>query len=95
MILMDTLTDREGKFTFSHFPQVDTPIFVLKAVNRNGKSFNVGISIDEMKPPEFTKPNAPAMEPWYVNSDTTFLNYAKSNAFLIQQDYFPAGGHHG
>ena len=90
---MDTSTDNEGKFGFSHFPQVDTPIFILKAVNRNGKSFNVGISIDEMKPPEFTKTNAPAMESWYVNSDTTFLNYAKSNAFAMQQDYFPAGGH--
>ncbi len=92
-ILMDTSTNNEGKFTFSHFPQVDTPIFVLKAVNRNGKSFNVGISVDEIKPPEFTKPNEPLTEPWYVNSDSTFLNYAKSNAFVIQQDYFPAGGH--
>ncbi len=92
-ILMDTSTNDEGKFGFSHFPQVDTPIFILKAVNRNGKSFNVGISVDEIKLPEFAKPNAFLMEPWYVNSDTTFINYAKSNAFLLQQDYFPAGGH--
>jgi len=92
-ILMDTSTNDEGKFTFNHFPQVDTPIFVLKAVNRNGKSFNVGISVDEMKPPEFTKTNAPLLEPWYVNSDSTLLNYTKTNAFLTQQDYLPAGGH--
>lgn len=92
-ILMDTLTNNDGKFVFDHFPRVDTPLFVLKAVNKNGKSFNVRITIDEEKSPEFTKVNRPSMAPWYVNSDTTFLNYTKNNAFLIQQDYFPPGGH--
>jgi len=92
-ILMDTTTDKDGKFTFNHFPQVDTPVFVLKTVNKNGKSFNVGITVDEIKPPEFTKPYALLIEPWYVNSDTTMINYTKNNALLQQRDYLPAGGH--
>jgi len=92
-ILMDTTTDKDGKFVFDHFPRVDTPMFVLKAVNKNGKSYNVGITVDEIKPPEFAISYAPLMEPWYVNSDATLLNYGKSNAFLQQQDYFPARGH--
>jgi len=92
-ILMDTLTNNDGKFVFDHFPRVDTPIFVVKAVNKNGKSFNVSITIDEEKSPEFTKANLPSMVPWYVNGDTALFNYTRNNTLLRQQDYFPSGGH--
>jgi hypothetical protein len=91
-ILMDTVTDKEGKFIFHHFPKVDTPIFVLKAVNKNGRSFNVGIKIDEQSPPVFNKPGTPTINSRYVNGDTTLLNYAKSNT-LKQRQYLPNGGH--
>jgi hypothetical protein len=91
-ILMDTLTNNEGEFVFDHLPRVDTPIFVLKAVNKNGKSFNVGIAIDDTEPPVFLNAHKPVMAPWYVNSDTTLFNYTKINTLLRQQDYFPAGG---
>jgi hypothetical protein len=90
---MDTVTDNNGRFTFHHFPQIDTPQFILKAINKNGKSFNVGITVDEVKPPDFIKPESSLVVPWYVNSDTTLLNYAKSNALAKQQQYFPESGH--
>lgn len=90
---MDTVTDKEGGFLFHQFPRVDTPVFVLKAVNKNGKSFNVGITVDEVHPPDFIRPAGPLIEPWYVNSDTTLLNYAKRSAAAKQQLNFPAGGH--
>jgi len=92
-ILMDTTTNATGAFAFDHFPKIDTPIFVLKAVNKNGKSFNVLINVDEVRPPEFTKENNRSLEPWYVNSDTTLLNYTKSNTVLMQQDYVKGGNH--
>jgi hypothetical protein len=92
-ILMDTLTDKNGKFTFDRFPRVDTPVFIIKAVNKHGNSFNVGLIIDEVKPPEFTGPNAPLMAPWYVNSDTTLLNYIKSDALKQQTEYYKTSGH--
>jgi hypothetical protein len=92
-ILMDTLTDNGGEFVFNHFPRVDTPIFVLKAVNKNGKSFNVGITVDEVKSPDFIKPVNPLIMPWYINSDSTLLNYTKNQALIKQQENFPAGGH--
>lgn len=93
-ILMDTLTNNDGKFVFDHFPRVDTPIFVLKAVNKKGKSFNVGIAIDDVQPPLFfTDTRGPLSMPWYVNSDTAMLNYTKNNALVQQRDYFTAGGH--
>jgi hypothetical protein len=92
-ILMDTVTDKEGRFFFHHFPRVDTPLFVLKAVNKNGKSFNVRIAVDELQPPDFIKPAGPLTEPWYVNSDSTLVNYTKSSAVAKQLANFPAGGH--
>jgi hypothetical protein len=92
-ILMDTTTDKDGKFVFDHFPKVDTPVFVLKAVNKNGKSFNVGITVDGVKAPDFIKPISPLGMPWYVNSDSTLLNYTKNYALIKQQENFPAGGH--
>jgi hypothetical protein len=92
-ILMDTITDKEGKFAFNHFPPIDTPQFILKAVNKNGKSFNVGITVGEVKPPDFIKPFSPIITPWYINSDTTLLNYTKNNALAKQQQYFPNSGH--
>jgi hypothetical protein len=92
-LVMDTVTDNNGRFIFHHFPKVDTPQFVLKAVNKNGKSFNVGITVDEVKPPEFIKSFSPVEMPWYVNSDSILLNYAKSNALTKLQQYFPNSDH--
>ena len=93
MILMDTTTDKGGKFVFNRFPKVDTPVFILKAVNRHGKSFNVIINVDEIKPPVFTRPPGSEMMPWYVNSDTTLLNYTRTNEQLQLQANFPTGKH--
>ncbi|GAC1561454.1 MAG: hypothetical protein NVS3B13_31910 [Mucilaginibacter sp.] len=92
-ILMDTVTDKEGRFLFHQFPRVDTPLFVLKAVNKNGRSFNVGIAVDEIKPPDYIKPDGPLTDPWYVNSDTTLINYTKRSAAAKRLANFPAGGH--
>lgn len=92
-LLMDTLTDENGKFNFNNFPKVDTPIFIIKAVNGNGNSFNVTVNMDEIPPPPFTKPAYPLLAPWYVNSDTTLLSFTKSNARAKQTQFFPRDGH--
>ncbi|HTD99861.1 MAG TPA: hypothetical protein VK668_11280 [Mucilaginibacter sp.] len=90
--LMDTVANNEGKFVFDRFPVVDTPEFVIKAINKNGKSFNVGINIDETKPPISNVPRAPVLLPWYINSDSTLMNYLKGTiAIKRQQEYLPDG----
>ena len=85
-ILKDTLTDDKGQFLFNHFPRVDTPVFVLQARNRHGKSFNVNIKIDEITPPAFNAPYFAEKVPWYVNIDTTLgmrlKNIITFNKFL-------------
>jgi hypothetical protein len=92
-ILMDTVTNSDGQFIFHDFPKVDTAIFVLKAVNKKGKSFNVNINVDEVKPPVFDRSEIPRITPWYVNSDTTLLNYTRTNAQLQLQMISPTGKH--
>ncbi|MDB5007344.1 MAG: hypothetical protein JWP45_1737, partial [Mucilaginibacter sp.] len=92
-LLMDTLTDDNGKFNFNNLPKVDTPIFIIKAVNGNGNSFNVTVNVDEILPPPFTKPAYPLLAPWYVNSDTTLLSFTKSNARAKQLQYFSGNEH--
>ncbi|MCO5947484.1 hypothetical protein [Mucilaginibacter flavidus] len=92
-IVKDTLTGGDGRFSFTRFPRVDTPLFIVQAVNKRGKSFNVIVNIDEVKPPDYAKSEFPSLAPWYVNSDTTLLNYTKTNKVAKQQEYAPDGGH--
>jgi len=93
-LLMDTVTNEEGKFTFRHLPAIDTPVFVIKAVNKSGKSFNIGIRAEETPPPVFAKIAAPPLLPWYINSDTTLLNYTRHEALRQQQPFLPLPGMH-
>jgi len=90
-ILFDTVTNNEGRFIFNRFPRVDTPVFVLKAVNRAGRSFNVNIDVDEYKMPPFAAPRVPPIMPWYVNTDTTMMNQLK-NSRVMKQAAIPGGG---
>jgi hypothetical protein len=69
---LDTLTNQDGRFKFTGFSPVDTAAFVLQAKNKHGKNFNAGITVDEFKPPVFTQTFG-RMIPWYMNSDTAFL----------------------
>ena len=63
-IIMDTLTDNEGRFVFNRFPHVDTPVFIIRAINKNGKSFNVNVKMDDTEPPVFAKSAGPIATPW-------------------------------
>jgi CarboxypepD_reg-like domain/TonB-dependent Receptor Plug Domain len=93
-IAVDTLTDNEGRFVFHHIPRADTPVFILNALNKSGKSFNVSINMDEVPAPVFNAPKAPVLMPWYVNSDSTLMNYVKDNITHKKQlDYGPEGNH--
>jgi hypothetical protein len=92
-ILMDTATDQDGKFVFDHFPRVDTPAYIIRAVNKNGKSFNVRITIDEQKPAVFTKLPGTLTTPWYVNSDSTLISYTQKDALLQKERFYSSTGH--
>ncbi len=69
----DTVTDKEGRFAFSDMMPADTAIYFIQANNKKGKSFNVGIEMDEFKAPVFAMVNSTSI-PWYVNTDVEILS---------------------
>lgn len=77
-MLSNTVTDSLGKFTFQNVFPTDSSIFFLQCLNNKGKSFNVGINIDEFVPLVFTEKPGAAI-PWYVDADTTMLRFMEEN----------------
>ncbi|WP_207532315.1 carboxypeptidase-like regulatory domain-containing protein [Desertivirga arenae] len=75
--IKDTLTNSSGRFTFRNLPPVDTVSFFVQARTARGKSFNVGLEVDEFKPAPVIKQNEPLVVPWFVNADSTSLNSVK------------------
>jgi len=57
---------------------------MIQARNKRGKSFNVGITMDEFMPPVFLQ-NAGRVTPWYVNSDTLLLHNLDNTLIKQQQ----------
>jgi hypothetical protein len=81
LLFRDTVTDKNGVFVFKGIFPVDTAVFKVQAVNKKGKSFNVGITANEFINPTFSIPEP--VTPWYVNSDTLLLN--NGNTKIAQQ----------
>ncbi len=47
---MDTISNQSGEFTFKNLPLLDTANFLLQALNKNGKSRNVGFQMQDEEP---------------------------------------------
>lgn len=84
LLVTDTVTDDEGRFNFkgNKYLPTDSVFFFITAKHKNGNNFNMGIDINEFKPPEFA-PSTITQLPWYVNSDTVLLN--NSHTKVAQQ----------
>jgi hypothetical protein len=92
LLIMDTVTNKNGLFIFRNIVPLDTPVYLVQARNKNGRSFNINAKVDELKPPVFA-PSENA-EPWYVNSDTALTRYVKNNiAARKEQDGLAGKGH--
>ena len=89
-LFIDTLSNDEGRFTFRNFPLADTAVYMLQSRNKRGKSFNVGIEVDEFVPPVFTV-SSEAYIPWYINTDTLLMKSARTTIQEQQQWNAPAG----
>lgn len=89
-LFMDTLSNKEGRFTFRNFPLADTAVYMIQSRNKRGKSFNVGIEVDEFVPPVFTA-SSEAYIPWYINTDTLLMKSARTTVQEQQRWNAPAG----
>ncbi len=92
--LRDTTTNTDGQFVFNRLPLVvDSTKYVLTAHTKRNRTIQGGISVDETPiAPVNTLYSAP-VKPWYVNTDSTLLNYVKTNnAYRFELDKTENGG---
>lgn len=84
--LLDTITNDKGAFNFTHFPlyETDSISMVFRALNRRGKAFNVGITLDEPDYPPYTG-KAFALPLFNVLLDTTAKKYIAAQDSLVTQ----------
>jgi len=79
LLMLETTTDNNGRFLFKNFALSDTASFFIQAK----RNFNVGVEVDKFRAPVF-KPSLSKFSPWYVNTDTTLLNYTKNFIAVTQ-----------
>lgn len=86
LMLLDTVTDGNGRFVFKDLPMADSTIYKIQAFNRNGKSFDVQLEVDEWQPPVFSSKNELKTNPWYLNADSAMLNAIRTTSSMKQQE---------
>ncbi len=84
MFLMDTTTSERGQFVFNNFPVFDTDSvsMVIKALNKRGKAFNVGIDLDEPDYPPYSG-KIPLTSTVGVLMDSAVKTYTRHQRELI------------
>jgi hypothetical protein len=96
VLVRETISDSDGHFVFKNLPRIDTANFILQVKDQKGKMFEANINVDEFIPAKVTQLPTP-LKPWYVNSDSTLLNYFnKDIAYQQAEDHilYPSGTRH-
>jgi len=91
-LVMDTVTDAEGRWVFSDLPPVDTIAFVLQARTAKGNSGGMGITIDEYEPPPADRLSDGLPAPLYGAGDSMLQRYVRNNAAILKEKSPYAGG---
>ncbi|MEJ5996631.1 hypothetical protein WG904_19545 [Pedobacter sp. Du54] len=78
VIFQDTISNKEGLFSFNDLPPLDSVAYLIKAKTANNKSSAAIITVNEFIPTLLKAPFNQKIKPWYVNSDPITFNYAKT-----------------
>jgi hypothetical protein len=76
IFVTDTLSNAEGRFVFKNLPLLHSAAYTIKIKNAKGKTSTSNITVEEFKPAAAIT-NISSIKPWYVNSDSTLLNFYK------------------
>ncbi|ATP56884.1 hypothetical protein CPT03_10540 [Pedobacter ginsengisoli] len=91
--LTTAITDQQGGFMFTALPQIDSGSFFIQARTPKGKTMNFGeVEVDRQKFPPAHEMFRNKIMPWYVNTDTTQLNYVKNKAVLLKEERTDVSG---
>ncbi|WP_129713769.1 carboxypeptidase-like regulatory domain-containing protein [Pedobacter sp. SYP-B3415] len=91
LVVMDTVSDLNGRFTFRGLVPVDTAVYFIQAKNRRNKSSNVGLEVDEFVAPPFPVSSHRQL-PWFVNVDTTVAIKNRRQIALKREQEIATGG---
>jgi len=88
-----TTTDVNGIYTFKNLPAIDTGSFFLQANNEKGKPMTFGeITAERFKAPKIPETLKAPVLPWYVNSDSTQVNYVIKKAEMENEANYKMKG---
>jgi len=85
ILILDTTTNEKGTFTFRNFPlfSTDSINMVIKAVNKRGKAFNVGVELDEKEYASIPAQQMPFLDALVM--DTAVKNYVAGQARINEE----------
>ena len=76
--ITNVIADENGTYEFKNLPTIDSGSFFIQASKADGKRMSFGmVTVDRIKPAPIPLTIDEPILPWYVNSDSTQLNYAK------------------
>jgi hypothetical protein len=85
--VITTLTDSSGIYQFKNLPIIDSGSFFIQASNTNGKRLGFGeVNVNRFKPLPVPNNINNQILPWYVNTDSTQINYVRHRAQKEQDD---------
>jgi hypothetical protein len=91
--LTKTTTDSAGIYVFKNLPNIDSGSFFIQANNGRGKKITFGdISVVKFKAPPVPATLRDQLQPWYVNSDSTQVNYVRRKAEMANDDNIKMSG---
>ncbi|RYG18359.1 MAG: carboxypeptidase regulatory-like domain-containing protein [Chitinophagaceae bacterium] len=85
VFLTDTISNIDGRFVFNHLPIIDSPTYSIKIKKPSGKTSGAIITIDEFKAATHNLATLKPIKPWYVNADSTFMNYYQTGLKRLEQ----------
>lgn len=86
IFFLDTTTNDKGSFSFDQFPlyETDSISMVFRALNRRGKAFNVGITLNEPDYPSYTGNNFTANINTVLNDNAVKQYMAMQDSLILQ-----------
>ncbi|MDB5003319.1 MAG: hypothetical protein JWQ34_1544 [Mucilaginibacter sp.] len=90
-IMMDTVTDANGRFAFKKLPKTDSLSFYIQARNEKNKKARLQVKVDQFTPAGGIKKALPGM-PWYVNTkDNTAVKLAEDKLEFLKKQFLFEG----
>ena len=87
------LTDRDGYFIFKDLPQIDSGSFFIQARTAKDKVKKFGaLQLERVQYPEVPDNIKDQIHPWYVNHDSTLVNYFNLKTSKIREESLRRSG---